>query len=90
MVPGCSVLGIVARRPRVALHEKTGWYARQMTNVTARGAVAQQDVTRPDTAILAPFAAAVALALLLGLQPVMTDLYLPALPLLARELAAPT
>ena len=89
MVPGCSVLGIVARRPRVALHEKTGWYALQMTNVTARGAVAQQDVTRPDTAILAPFAAAVALALLLGLQPVMTDLYLPALPLLARELAAP-
>ncbi len=32
---------------------------------------------------------AVALSLLLGLQPVTTDLYLPALPLLARELAAP-
>jgi DHA1 family bicyclomycin/chloramphenicol resistance-like MFS transporter len=33
--------------------------------------------------------AAVALALLLGLQPMTTDLYLPALPLLTRELAAP-
>lgn len=33
--------------------------------------------------------AAVVMALLLGLQPVTTDLYLPALPLLARELAAP-
>ena len=32
---------------------------------------------------------AIALALLLGLQPVVTDLYLPALPLLARELDAP-
>jgi DHA1 family bicyclomycin/chloramphenicol resistance-like MFS transporter len=32
---------------------------------------------------------ALALALLLGLQPVTTDLYLPALPLLARSLAAP-
>jgi DHA1 family bicyclomycin/chloramphenicol resistance-like MFS transporter len=32
---------------------------------------------------------AVALALLLGLQPVTTDLYLPALPSLARSLAAP-
>jgi DHA1 family bicyclomycin/chloramphenicol resistance-like MFS transporter len=34
-------------------------------------------------------AAALALALLLGLQPVSTDLYLPALPLLTRELSAP-
>jgi DHA1 family bicyclomycin/chloramphenicol resistance-like MFS transporter len=33
--------------------------------------------------------AAIALALLLGLQPVVTDLYLPALPLLARDLGAP-
>ncbi len=33
--------------------------------------------------------AATLLALLLGLQPVVTDLYLPALPLIARELAAP-
>ena len=32
--------------------------------------------------------AALALALLLGLQPVTTDLYLPALPLLTRELGA--
>lgn len=39
--------------------------------------------------VLAPHTAALALALLLGLQPVLTDLYLPALPLLARELAAP-
>jgi DHA1 family bicyclomycin/chloramphenicol resistance-like MFS transporter len=33
--------------------------------------------------------AAMLLALLLGLQPVATDLYLPALPLIARELSAP-
>lgn len=33
--------------------------------------------------------AAFALAMLLGLQPVTTDVYLPALPLLTRELAAP-
>jgi MFS transporter, DHA1 family, multidrug resistance protein len=33
--------------------------------------------------------AALALALLLGLQPITTDIYLPALPLLARDLAAP-
>ncbi|MES2957334.1 MAG: Bcr/CflA family efflux MFS transporter [Pseudomonadota bacterium] len=39
--------------------------------------------------MLAPHIAAIALALLLGLQPVLTDLYLPALPLLARDLAAP-
>jgi len=45
--------------------------------------------TAARTAVLAPHTAAIALALLLGLQPVMTDLYLPALPLLAREFAAP-
>ena len=33
--------------------------------------------------------AAFALALLMGLQPISTDVYLPALPLLTRELAAP-
>jgi DHA1 family bicyclomycin/chloramphenicol resistance-like MFS transporter len=33
--------------------------------------------------------AAFALALLLGLQPVTTDVYLPALPMLARDLGAP-
>lgn len=33
--------------------------------------------------------AAFSLAVLLGLQPITTDIYLPALPLLARELAAP-
>jgi MFS transporter, DHA1 family, multidrug resistance protein len=37
---------------------------------------------------LAPAIVAIALALLLGLQPLTTDLYLPALPMLARELAA--
>ncbi len=42
-----------------------------------------------QAAAVAPHTAALALALLLGLQPVLTDLYLPALPLLARELAAP-
>ena len=39
--------------------------------------------------LLAPAVAAIALSLLLGLQPILTDVYLPALPLLARELAAP-
>jgi MFS transporter, DHA1 family, multidrug resistance protein len=38
---------------------------------------------------LTPGAAALLLALLLGLQPITSDLYLPALPLLARDLAAP-
>ncbi len=39
--------------------------------------------------LLAPGVVVIALSLLLGLQPILTDLYLPALPLLARELAAP-
>jgi DHA1 family bicyclomycin/chloramphenicol resistance-like MFS transporter len=38
---------------------------------------------------VSPALAAWALALLLGLQPATTDIYLPALPLLARDLAAP-
>lgn len=38
---------------------------------------------------LSPTLAALAIALLLGLQPVTTDLYLPALPLLTTELHAP-
>ena len=42
-----------------------------------------------EVGIVAPHTAALALTLLLGLQPVITDLYLPALPLLARDLAAP-
>lgn len=46
------------------------------------------DVTPPRQR-LASATVAVALALLLGLQPVATDLYLPALPSLARSLAAP-
>jgi MFS transporter, DHA1 family, multidrug resistance protein len=37
---------------------------------------------------LAPLTVAVALALLMGLQPICTDLYLPALPRLQRDLAA--
>lgn len=37
---------------------------------------------------MTPALAALAIALLLGLQPVTTDLYLPALPLLTRELQA--
>ena len=57
-----------------------------MTGSTAHrerpGAAAQ-------AAAVAPYTTALALALLLGLQPVLTDLYLPALPLLTRELAAP-
>jgi DHA1 family bicyclomycin/chloramphenicol resistance-like MFS transporter len=43
----------------------------------------------PPRPRLASATVAVALALLLGLQPVTTDLYLPALPALARSLAAP-
>jgi DHA1 family bicyclomycin/chloramphenicol resistance-like MFS transporter len=49
--------------------------------------------SRPDAAAPAPAVpaavAALSLALLLGLQPVVTDLYLPALPQLARDLDAP-
>jgi DHA1 family bicyclomycin/chloramphenicol resistance-like MFS transporter len=43
----------------------------------------------PPSAALSPRLVAAALALLLGLQPLSTDLYLPALPSLARELQAP-
>jgi MFS transporter, DHA1 family, multidrug resistance protein len=43
-------------------------------------------LTRP--AVSVPLAA-FALALLLGLQPLSTDVYLPALPMLTRDLAAP-
>jgi DHA1 family bicyclomycin/chloramphenicol resistance-like MFS transporter len=39
--------------------------------------------------VVPPVRAAIALGLLLGLQPLATDLYLPALPMLTRELAAP-
>jgi MFS transporter, DHA1 family, multidrug resistance protein len=41
-----------------------------------------------NTAVSVPLAA-FALALLLGLQPLSTDVYLPALPMLTRDLAAP-
>jgi DHA1 family bicyclomycin/chloramphenicol resistance-like MFS transporter len=43
---------------------------------------------RTRATALTPAVAALAIALLLGLQPVTTDLYLPALPLLARQLHA--
>ncbi len=43
----------------------------------------------PSAAPVSPGRAALALTLLLGLQPVTTDIYLPALPMLTRELAAP-
>lgn len=42
-----------------------------------------------DPRSLAPLRVATALGLLLGLQPVVTDLYLPALPQLARDLGSP-
>jgi len=42
----------------------------------------------PSRAAIAPLTVAVALALLMGLQPICTDLYLPALPRLQSELAA--
>jgi MFS transporter, DHA1 family, multidrug resistance protein len=42
----------------------------------------------PPRPALAPLTVAVALALLMGLQPICTDLYLPALPRLQRDLAA--
>lgn len=48
------------------------------------GAAAPADAARPLPAVIA----ATALALLLGLQPLSTDLYLPALPVLARALDA--
>ena len=39
--------------------------------------------------LLSALQAALVLALLLGLQPIITDLYLPALPLIVREFGAP-
>ena len=59
-----------------------------MTDFTVRCAGAAAGAAAAPRIVLATRTAAVALALLLGLQPVMTDLYLPALPLLARDLAA--
>jgi MFS transporter, DHA1 family, multidrug resistance protein len=50
----------------------------------AAGAAALPLAPRPSATL-----AALALALLLGLQPVTTDAYLPALPMLARDLQAP-
>ena len=50
---------------------------------------ARVPLVRPAPLGLSVAGVATTLALLLGLQPVLTDLYLPALPLLSRELAAP-
>ncbi|HSI60270.1 MAG TPA: multidrug effflux MFS transporter [Ideonella sp.] len=50
---------------------------------------ASGDAAAGRMAPMSPAVVALALALLLGLQPITTDLYLPALPMLARELAAP-
>ena len=60
-----------------------------MNDVTAGSVAAQANANAALRPALSPVTAALALALLLGLQPVLTDLYLPGLPLLARELAAP-
>jgi DHA1 family bicyclomycin/chloramphenicol resistance-like MFS transporter len=60
-----------------------------MNEITARSGAAPTSARSAASDVIRPVTAAMALALLLGLQPVMTDLYLPALPLLARELAAP-
>ena len=51
--------------------------------------VARSGLESARDPLLAPLVVAIALSLLLGLQPILTDLYLPALPLLARELVAP-
>lgn len=55
--------------------------------------VAGPDAPRPAAASAAPVVsratAALVLSLLLGLQPVSTDLYLPALPMLTKALGAP-
>jgi MFS transporter, DHA1 family, multidrug resistance protein len=43
----------------------------------------------PPTPIASPFSMALSLALLLGTQVLATDIYLPALPMLQRDLSAP-
>ena len=60
-----------------------------MSEVAARSGAGPAESSTAQAVVLAPHIAALALALLLGLQPVLTDHYLPALPLLTRELAAP-
>jgi DHA1 family bicyclomycin/chloramphenicol resistance-like MFS transporter len=60
-----------------------------MSDITAAGTARKHGVTPRQSVVVQPQTAALALALLLGLQPVLTDLYLPALPLLRRELSAP-
>ncbi len=53
------------------------------------GAPAMARPQLPPPPPVSPGRAALALTLLLGLQPVTTDIYLPALPMLTRELGAP-
>jgi MFS transporter, DHA1 family, multidrug resistance protein len=55
---------------------------------TALPGPASKLLPEPPTRAVSTLLAAWALALLLGLQPIATDLYLPGLPLLARELGA--
>ena len=50
---------------------------------------AVQSAPTPPTLPVTPLLAAFALSLLLGLQPVSTDVYLPALPMLTAALGAP-
>lgn len=56
---------------------------------TPATAVKAAPASPAEPTVMSPATVALALALLLGLQPITTDLYLPALPLLARDLAAP-
>ena len=58
-----------------------------MSTPAATGVTTGAAVATPP--LLTVLQAATLLALLLGLQPVMTDVYLPALPLIVREFAAP-
>lgn len=58
-----------------------------MNPPSARGT--RLSLAQRAAASLSPVEVATALALLLGVQPVTTDLYLPALPQLASDLAAP-
>jgi MFS transporter, DHA1 family, multidrug resistance protein len=60
--------------------------ARRRVFLNTSAATAASGATPP---LLTVAQAATLLALLLGLQPVVTDLYLPALPLVVREFAAP-
>ena len=66
-----------------------GCYRGSMSSSPSDSAVPAPALSAPGRAALAPLPAALMIALLLGLQPVLTDLYLPTLPLIARDFAAP-